>query len=253
MTYTWPCDRACLPDIDDLDAEEDKLRLQVAIDTAVMVLWSLTGRQYAIETVTARPCPRSQEIEDYSDMGAGVGFMPMLIDGGWVNESTCGSGRCNRNSPNVIELPGPVVSIESVTVDGVPIDATSWAQEGNYLYRTGGEAWPDQDLSVPMGQPGSWYVTYTRGVAPPPGASLMVGQLAKEFWAICSGGKCRLPRRWQSITRQGVTVTRADPTNIIAQGQTGIAEIDTWVHALNPNQLMQPAAVASPDYSSVPR
>lgn len=250
--YTWPVARECLPEIDSDDAPEDVLKLQAAVDTAVMVLWSLTGRAYAVEQVIARPCPRLNDLTSYDTRGVTVtGFIPLLIDGGWQNVDGCSAG-CTVDGRGVVTLPGPVVSIDSVTVDGTEIAAESYHLEGNYLYRTAGGAWPAQDMTLPTGTPGTWSVKYQRGVAPPPGAALAVGQLAKEFWNICSGSTkaCRLPKRWQTIQRQGVTITRADPTDILAQGYTGLPEVDMWVKALNPHQLTQPARVQTPDYSS---
>lgn len=240
--YTWPVDRTCLPDIAELsDAEE--LKLQEAIDTAVMVLWAFTGRQYAIEDLEVRPCPHDDRA--HWD-GNGTPWSPALIAGQWFNLPGCWS-ECTPHGDGVVQLPGPVTAVTAVTVDGVLIDSSGWRREGDYLYRTNGGAWPGQDYSRPLGSPGTWSVSYQRGVRPPAGAASMVGQLAKEFYAVCTGGKCRLPRRWQSVTRQGVTIQRADPTDLLANNQTGIPEIDTWVHALNPNKLAQPARVVSPD------
>lgn len=246
--YTWPVDRTCLPDIDPDDAPEDVLRLEAAIDTAVTVLWALTGRTYAIEHVVARPCPARQDAADVAMFG--VGFTPLLVDGGWLNVTGCGGSTCTADGRGVVRLPGPVVAITAVYVDGVAIDPSGYTLAGDTLYRTAGE-WPDQDMDLPPGEAGTWSVSYTRGVPPPYGAALAVGQLAKEFWAVCSGGKCRLPKRWQSITRQGVSIQRADPTDILAQGYTGLPEVDTWVRAINPHKLSQPSVIASPDFSSV--
>lgn len=250
--YTWPCDRSCLPDIDADDAPEDVLKLQEAINTAVMVLWSLTGRQFAIEDVTARPCPKERDLEDYA-LGGPIGFVPLLVDGQWQNWTGCAGGGCTADGRGVVELPGPVVSITEILVDGVAIASDGYVLDGNLLYRVAGGEWPTQDLTIPPGSPGTWTVRYLRGNPPPAGAAAMVGQLALEFWNMCNGGKCRLPKRWQSVTRQGVSIVRADPTDILAQGYTGIPEIDMWTTALNPDRLRQPSAIMSPDYSSVAR
>jgi hypothetical protein len=250
--YTWPVDRTCLPEIDPEDAPDDVLRLDAAIDTAVFVLWSLTGRTFAIEDVWARPCPRWRDVEDYDagmGFGSSVGFVPILDAGVWRNVSGCG-GACTVDGMGAVTLPGPVTNVVEVRVDGTAIDPSSWKVEGNVLYRTNRREWPTQDMSLPMGDPGTWSVHYQRGVQPPAGAAAMVGVLAKEFWAICSGGKCRLPKRWQTIQRQGVTITRADPTTSLTEGVTGLPEIDTWIKAVNPHQLVQPSMVVSPDYSS---
>jgi hypothetical protein len=72
---------------------------------------------------------------------------------------------------------------------------------------------------------------------------VFVGLLAKEFMNACSGGKCRLPRRVRSVSRQGVTMDMVDPTSIYAEGLTGLPEIDTWLKAVNPFTLAQPPKV----------
>lgn len=245
MSCTWPVDRTCLPDPG--DAVEDIARMQEAIDTAVSVLWSLTGRRFAVCPVKTRPCPTPFDTSDVGDVGIPqVGFTPVLFGGRWQNEY-CGAG-CGFgfDNPAVVTLPG-AVEVIAVEVDGVVIAPDSYALEGDRLIRRVGQ-WPSQALHRPLGEPGTWAVEYLRGTPPPAGAALAVGQLAQEFWNICSGGKCRLPKRTQSISRQGVTITRADPTDIIAQGYTGLPEIDLWISAQNPNKLMQPAAIISPDY-----
>lgn len=247
--YTWPVDRTCLPDVSD-GSTEDQIKMQEAINTAVGVLWALTGRTYAVERVEIRPCARWMDGADYAD-GTAMGMVPLLIDGAWRNVSGCASS-CTPDGLGVVTLPGPVVEILAVRVDGVPVASESWFLEGDRLYRRGGD-WPEQDRMAAPGEPGTWSVEYTRGVAPPAGAAMAVGQLAKEFWNVCQGGKCRLPKRWQTVTRSGVTITKADPTDILAQGYTGLPEVDTWIRALNPNKLTQPAVVASPDYSSTVR
>lgn len=54
----------------------------------------------------------------------------------------------------------------------------------------------------------------------------------------CGGGKCRLPRRVQTVSRQGVTYQMVDPTDIYRDGLTGLPEVDIWIASVNPNRLM---------------
>ena len=246
----WPVDRSCLPVINPEDPERDAkyVRLQAAVDTAVGVLWALTGRQFGCQSLTARPCPGwdDPEWDDYSP-GLRAAATPVMLGGSWFNVP-CGPGGCSPDGPGNVRLPGPVAEVVEVEVDGQVIDPSSYRLEGDRLYRAGGERWPSQNMNLPLGEPGTWGVRYKRGVTPPPGAATVVGQLALEFWNVCEPGvACRLPRRWQSVTRQGVTVTKADPTDILAQGRTGLAEIDTWVAAYNPNGLVRPSFVVSAD------
>ena len=254
MSYTWPVDRTCLPDLDETATDQERVQLQEAIDTAVMVLWALTGRTYAVEDVIARPCPRLADSEEIAQWGTGWGlthgFVPLLIDGRWQNWTGCGSD-CTPEGKGVVRLPGPVAAVQEVRVDGVLIDPASYVLEGDLLYRTHGGEWPAQERSLPLGEPGTWSVAYQRGIAPPAGAAGMVGTLALEFWNMCQGtGQCRLPNRWQSIQRAGVSIQRADPTDILAQGYTGLPEVDAWIRALNPHNITQPTRLVTPDYAN---
>lgn len=249
VSCEWPVSVDCLPSFEsgDPDREAKAARLQDAVDTAVQVLWALTGRQFGCQTLVARPCPGWDDPrwEDYQAAG-GSGFMPVLYGGQWSNVY-CGSG-CLADGPSIVTLPGPVAGVDGVDVDGDEIDPDGWRIEGDRLYRAGGRSWPSQDLSKPLGEPGTWGVRYRRGVEPPAGAGIVVGQLALEFWNVCEPGvACRLPRRWQTVTRQGMTISKADPTDILASGRTGLAEIDTWIVAHNPNGLDRPSTVSSPD------
>src|SRR3546814_20637846 len=47
--------------------------------------------------------------------------------------------------------------------------------------------------------------------------------------AACNDKSCGLPRRVQSVTRQGVTVAVLDAFDNIDEGHTGIWLIDSWV------------------------
>ncbi|WP_235687034.1 hypothetical protein [Tomitella gaofuii] len=116
------------------------------------------------------------------------------------------------------------------------MDDSEWVVEGNLLYRVGG-VWPVQDRGRPLGESGTWSVEYRRGVRPPEQVGRLVGLLAAEFYAACTGGKCRLPRRVQTVSRQGVTMQLADPTDIYESGKTGIPEVDMWLAAVNPNHI----------------
>ncbi|WP_029926380.1 hypothetical protein [Nocardia otitidiscaviarum] len=242
MTCQWPIDRSCWPE---LCSEIDKQRMQQAADMAVFVLWSLTGRQFGICPVLARPCPLPCTEFDpaalYPSIDGtllpGPGWYPIWDNGGWRNIS-CGCGaRCTRTGPTVVHLAGPVVSVDTVTIDGVPLDPRGWVLEGDYLYRAGGAQWPRQDLRAPLGESGTWSVEYQQGYAPPAGAGTHVGQLALEFFNACAGGKCRLPKRVQQITRQGVSMQMIDPNDLFGAGLTGIDSIDLWIRAVNPARL----------------
>lgn len=241
MTCSWPVDRTCLPIADtdiDIAQQED------AENLAVQVLWALSGRQFGVCPVIARPCPQSCDGSPYNSYGSP--FFVVWDGSNWRNTS-CGCGpRCSWVSPNVVHLSStrvqPVQEITEVVIGGEVLDESQYRLEGALLYRIGG-SWPSQDLGQPLDQPGTWSVTYTRGYPPPSGTAKLVGLLAKEFLAACTGGKCRLPRRVKSVTRQGVSYDMVDPAELYRDGKTGIPEIDLWLSSVNPRALQSPPTV----------
>lgn len=249
MPCDWPVDRTCfdaLPAIgpggeDDPSPEYATALAQrnAAEDTAVLVLWRLTGERFGICPTTVRPCPTSNPGTRY-----GLSWSSFLWwnGAGWQTESCGCAGRCITTGPGMVHLPGPVSAITKVTIGDVVLDPTAYRVEGNVLYRTGGAVWPSQNLGRPVGDPNTWVVEYDRGEVVPPGGALMAALLTKEFMAACSGSPCRLPKTVVSTTRQGVT-HQFDPTKIFAAGLIGIAEIDHWIHAINPHHLMRAPSV----------
>ncbi|MGI5216260.1 hypothetical protein [Nocardia sp. CA-290969] len=242
MSCQWPIDPSCWPK---LCEDIDKQRMQYAADSAVAVLWALTGRQFGVCPAIVRPCPTRCDTGLYpydpylypgANLPAPMPVIPIWEDGAWRNISCGCRGRCSRSGPTVVHLPGPVQAVDAVEIAGEPLDPGEYQLEGDYLYRLDGQ-WPSQDLGAAIGKPGTWAVRYQRGVPPPAGAATHVGQLAMEFFNACSGGKCRLPRRVQTVTRQGMSMQMIDPTDLFGAGLTGIDTIDLWIRAHNPARL----------------
>lgn len=239
MSCTWVVDRQCLPITDD----EVGIAQQVAAENlAVQVLWALSGRQFGVCPAIVRPCPQS-----CGPTSLASSSLLVFWDGGNWRNTFCGCGpRCSWESPYVIHLGVgaalPVQEIIEVVIDGIVLDPAEYRQEGDLLYRLN-EKWPSQNLAAPLDEPGTWSVTYMRGFPPPEGSAVLVGLLAKEFLTACAGGKCALPRRVQTVTRQGVTYQMIDPTDIYTSGKTGISEIDLWLSAVNPGAMASPPTV----------
>lgn len=242
MTCSWPVDRSCLPTS---ESEPEIAQQADAENLAVQVLWALSGRQFGVCPVVARPCPPPCGVTPYT-LTLGAPFMAIWDGANWRNVA-CGCGpRCSYISPSVIHLASrvalPVQEVTEVVVAGVLMDPSEYRLEGDLLYKVSGN-WPSQDLGRPLDEEGTWSVSYTRGIPPPPGTAKLVGLLAAEFLAACRGGKCRLPRRVRSVSRQGVSYDMIDPTDIYSTGKTGIPEVDLWLSAVNPNHIMQPPTV----------
>lgn len=239
MSCTWSIDRTCLPEaVSDIDV----MQQEDAENLAVQVLWALSGRQFGVCPVMARPCPQPCSGRPYYGLPMSGWFFPVWDGANWRNVA-CGCGpKCSWQAPNVIHLASrvglPIQEVVEVVVAGEVMPESEYRLEGDLLYRIGTD-WPTQDMTQPLDQPGTWSVTYMRGTPPPPGSAKLVGLLAKEFLAACSGGKCRLPRRVKSVTRQGVSYDMVDPVSIYAEGLTGIPEVDLWLSAVNPNHLIQ--------------
>lgn len=193
----WPIDMKCLPEITDDNAQQ----VRDAADTAVLVLWALTGRRFGI-------CPTEYVLPPAE---GGCPPDPRLVGGEWYNLPP---GPTRR-----VQLPGPVVEVTRVEDD-----------EGNALPIPVVDG--DTLLNVPAA---ARVVSYTRGEPIPPGAAERVGILARERYLQCVGdSKCRLPRTATQVTRQGVTVSLPTAQEIIDSGSTGLPEVDLWVRALNP-------------------
>jgi hypothetical protein len=142
-----------------------------------------------------------------------------------------------------VKLPrDTVIEVTSVTINGDPFTSYSLTRSG-WLERLDGKSW---DLCS-----GTTVVSYRHGEPPPLGgvqAAVTLGiELARDFYGI---GKCRLPKRLTSVTRQGVTVDIADSLDILKEGGTGLTSVDLWLRAVNPDARPQRAGVWSPD---VPR
>jgi hypothetical protein len=226
---SWPVDRSCLPAV---DAPIDIAKQTYAEELAIHTLWSLSGRQFGVCPVIMRPC---QE------------FTPVLMNGISWRYVGCGcAGLCDWRAPSVVHLISagfPIQAVTEVKIGAAVLDASQYTLEGDLLYRAGNAAWPSQNLALPLGQDGTWSVTYTRGNPVPAGVGVLVGLLTKEYISACSGGRCKLPRRVRSVSRQGVTMDMVDPTDIYATGKTGLPEIDLWLSAVNPHRLTAPSKV----------
>lgn len=233
MPCDWPVDDGCLPTVESGD-DQAAVTLDDSIEIAQSVLWALSGRRYGVCEESVRPCPPragwwESRYEVYS-----------LEDKRWAIGCGCGSGGCCSSGPGMVHLPGPAVDIVEVLIAGEPLTPDQYVLEGDVLYRTGdSKVWPFQNLSRPAGEPGTWTVTYMRGVPVPNGVGRFVSALATEFFNACTGGKCRLPRTVTELTRQGVSHRIYNPQDIYNSGKTGIPEIDMWLSSVNPHGLMQ--------------
>lgn len=253
---TWPLDLSCAPDWNTYPPA-----VQSAATTwATYILWALTGRRYGPCSVTIRPCgPTCGNVAGYmtwpvsmdGTRDAGAPWMTPWIDAGvWRN---CGcQGSCSCAARCEVGVPGPVAVIDEVLVDGIVLDPSAYRLDyvrgQAVLVRTDGECWPEcQDMNVDVDQPGSFAITYQRGVAVPRAGQIAAGELAAEFAKACSGAECALPQQMASLSRNGVDIEMVDPATIAEEGLTGIKNVDLWIRSVNPARRAQRSRVASVD------
>ncbi|RDI32458.1 hypothetical protein DEU38_103191 [Rhodococcus sp. AG1013] len=235
---------------------EDKAR---AGELAVHVLWSLTGRIFGLVESTVRPCFGPRDGSTYRGTAGGGSdayWWPGLINQTWsVGGCGCTPG-CNCVGPSEVALPGPVHSIVRVLVDGEVVPASAYRiKNSRWLIRVDGMPWPQsQNLTAGDNAVGAFTVTYLQGIEAPLGGQLAAGDLAVEFLrARKSDGRCKIPDRAISVSRQGVDIQMVDAQVLFEQGLTGIASVDQWIASVNPHKIKSRPRVFSPDSPRVAR
>jgi hypothetical protein len=211
-----------------------------AQEAAVTWLWSLSGRRFGTWTVVWRP--------EWTNRPPA---RPWRLGGafGWPTPAACAvaTGPMLATDPAVTVLPGPVVDVTEVLVDGAALDSDAWTVQDDELIRTDGQPWPlSQDTTLPATETGTWQVTYTRGRPVPSGGQVAAGQLACEIAAaLVPGGDCALPANVTSVVRNGVTISKQiDQLNL---GFTGLFAVDQWARTVNPQTLPSEPDVWTPD------
>lgn len=255
----WDYDGTCVPagwpNAGDITARLTAMtpRQRTSYDMAVQVLNSLTLGQFGLCELTLRPCRQSCALGAGYLLGRGGMFTPLLYGGNVYN--TCGCGPqiacgCGDSRATVL-LSGPVDAVTEVLVDGVVVPPASYRVDNRaLLVRTDGGVWPlTQNLNAPATEPGTFAVTYWRGLRLPAGGRRAVSALMVEFdKARCGDGTCRLPDRVTSVVREGVTYTMLDdPTQLFDRGRTGLNDVDMWLAAVNPSGARTRMRVWSPE------
>lgn len=208
--------------------------------TATDILWSATQKHWRgaslTEDAVLRAAPGRGRWAYHSSWGHDPSFAGFTSSGlpRWT-------GSRQRVAPYRVRLPRPdVTAVELVLVDGVEFAA--WELDGSWLARTDGQPWHViNDRTV---------ITYTFGRLPPEAGKAAVIELAIELGRASSDNPdqaCQLPKRLQSVTRQGLTYQALDSLDFLDQGLTGLTSVDLWIKSVNPNGRTQAASVWSPD------
>lgn len=249
----WPADFTDCADLTTIEGSGDP---EMYVGAATEYLWNWTGRRYGLCDVTVRPCRQDCTTAGMSTFfGNGpvwpnaAPFTPVIINGGWYNLScgrcgdVCGCGHIEQ-----LQLPGPIYSIDSITIDGEVLPSGNYRVDNDkWLVRTDDGSWPScQDLSADVGEEDTFEIVYRKGVPVPVGGQIAAGVLATELAkALCNDGTCQLPQRVQSITRQGVTIAMLDAFDDVEKGHTGIWVVDSWIASIMKSP--KPSRVISPD------
>lgn len=232
---------------------------------AAEMLWNWTNRIFGVCEATIRPCRSGCSSATswmntfwgrgpypWSGMSAGS-WVPLLIGGEWYNMGCGCAGTCScaEEGPSALRLPGPIVEVSSVKIDGEVVPAAEYQVLHNrLLVRVDGTPWPAcQNLLAPSTAEGTFEVVYTRGVEVPMGGQIAAGILACELAkAACGDADCQLPQRIQTVTRQGLTVGIVDAFQGLNDARTGIWLIDSWTSSVRGPTAKAGAGLRSPDY-----
>ena len=233
---------------------------------AIEYLWRWSGRRFGLCEVSLRPC--AEDCTQFSTWrgwsgavpgyyGSVAGMYPVISGGNWFNIicGRCNKQKCGCDEISTIVLPGPVNEILDVLIDGEPLDPAAYRLDNLGLSRIDGESWPkcqnmanDPTGESPEGDSSDTFmVIYSQGVPVPAAGRLAAGILACELAKeSCNDSKCRLPRRAQTVSREGVTITLPNDDAFFTNGVTGIMEIDMFLSATRAENRSQ-YQVRSPD------
>ena len=222
------------------EVECDDAVLTLALQASTYILYLLSRRKYpGICTAQVLPCA--------------AGPASLVVDGwepswgtmrawGWCCNPRHEGFTCNCGSgPSQISLGKYPVNPEGIVVeiDGVTLTEDEYRLLGNrWLVRMAdadgnAQCWPTtQRLDLPLGEVGTWAVTFDYGNEPPVPGMLACAEYARELCLSCSGSaECILPARVQSLTRQGVQVAFGDPIAFMEAGLVGTPIADAWLNA----------------------
>lgn len=238
----WSCSTLTETEVEGLSAE----MRSIAEEWGWSTLASLSGHRLALCPTVLRPVAEGRcRPEDARDTaivtlgGSAGGFHPYMVGGRMRNAPVF-----RMRNAYVLTLPGPISEIVEIVIGGVVLPEGAYELVEGLVYRQDGEAWPDgQELTDPLGAPGTWTVSYYRGVKPGRLESIAAGILAGEFVQACQDGDCRLPANATTVNRAGVSVS-LDP-EMLFKGIIGIDEVDSVTQRLNPNRLRRAPVVFS--------
>lgn len=238
---TWP---------DGVTAPTDADLIEAWCRFASDVLYALSGELWpGVCTDVVRPCAQYRVVDLSTRQvigtwlpGAGgttSGFWPG--DRGELGFCSCNrSARTGNYSLPEIRLAGPIIAITTVKIDGQVVPPNEYqVADDRYLVgltRPDGSRreWPCcQRMDLPDTAEGTWSVAYTYGPPTPTGGVKAAAALAVQcILAEIAPAKCKLPDRTKTVVRQGVTISRYEPSELFPNGLVGISVADLWLSSL---------------------
>lgn len=240
------------------DASEDVTVLAAAIKMASDVLWNFTGRRWSgIGTDTVRPCMQNCAWPGiWTPLGV---YNPAFGMAGMLDPMRNPPPRPSCGCGWISEFVFParnVVDVTKVMLDGSLLDPSLYrlddADEIPKLVRLGGHWWPScQNVLRDDTEHGTWSIEYRWGQAPPIGGENACKSLSCQLALATKpeavrDGRCRLPKRVTSVTRQGIALALIDPLTLFQDGMTGISEVDLWIGSIRYGDNHQAAQVIDP-------
>lgn len=192
--------------------------LTAAADSASAILFQLTGNRYT------GTCERT--------------VRPVGPDFCWAPRLTWR----DRHSLSRVKLAGYVTAIVEVLIGPDLVDPLGYRiDDHRYLTRMAGadgnaQRWPvNPRLDLPIGEEGTFAITYEHGLQPPGAGVAAASSLACELYRACPApgdtpGECRLPAGAKRIVRQGVTVEIVSAlAAMLKTGATGLTAVDAFL------------------------
>lgn len=143
----------------------------------------------------------------------------------------CHCHPCACGTWSVLKLPTsyPVLSIEEVRIDGVPMNPLDYRLDMyKWLVRMDGEHWPAcNSFGLPNTNSVEIQVDVTVGREPPIELKMAAADLACELKKACNADDtCALPPHVRAIARRGVSIEIDDITSLFKDGLFGIPSVD---------------------------
>lgn len=249
----WPLDLSCCPQAEEADPDVVDRWSRVA----TTILFYLSGRRWGPSCpYTVRPCRRACMDSLPLASSSGGPWVPYLgRDGLWRNASVCGCvSDCSCGELCEVRLEGPVHDVLAVEIDGEVLPPSAYRVDApGLLVRQDGGCWPDcQDMAAPLGEPGTFGVTYRVGLPLDDAGIAAFSELVCHLLKGCKGAGgscgCKMPANVTRLSRQGVDQEFADPTLLYSEMRTGLPLTDLWLVAVNPYGRSSASRVYSPDY-----